>query len=136
MKVSSKLLNTVYDRTSGYCHICGKKLSFCNYGAVGAKAAWEIEHSNPKSRGGTDRLCNLYAACITCNRIKGTVTTRTARAWYGRTCAPPSFVARSARRGHDAFALMQFSYPVGVFPTRHSWPGVNFRPPRKRRNRW
>jgi hypothetical protein len=41
-------LNAIYDRTSGYCHIFHRKLVFTNYGIVGAKGAWEVEHSGPR----------------------------------------------------------------------------------------
>jgi 5-methylcytosine-specific restriction endonuclease McrA len=80
----------IYDRTSGYCHICHKKVAFTNYGVVGARGAWEVEHSNPRAEGGTDRLNNLYPACIPCNRSKGTQSTRTVRARNGKTRAPLS----------------------------------------------
>lgn len=63
-------VNDVYDRNGGYCWHCGKRLAFSNYGAVGAKGAWEVDHSVPLSRGGTDRLNNLVPACIECNRSK------------------------------------------------------------------
>ncbi len=81
----------IYDRTSGYCHLCKRKLSFKNYAKPGKKGAWEVEHSQPRAKGGSDRLSNLYAACIPCNRDKGTATTRTARGWHGRTRARTSF---------------------------------------------
>jgi len=71
MAFSSEQLNQIYNRTSGYCHICHKKLAFKNYGVFGARGAWEVEHSNPQAKGGTNRLNNLYPACITCNRSKG-----------------------------------------------------------------
>lgn len=80
----------IYDRTSGKCHICIKKLAFENYSFLGLKGAWEVEHSNPKSMGGTNRLNNLYASCITCNRSKNNKSTKSARAKYGRTKAPLS----------------------------------------------
>jgi len=83
-------LNEIYDRTDGRCHICGKKLSRINYSLIEGRAAWEVEHSRPRAKGGMDHLNNLYAACIRCNREKGTVTTQTARAWHGRTRAPLS----------------------------------------------
>ena len=57
-------LNDIFDKTDRDCHICGKRLAFSNYGVIGARGAWEVEHSVPRSRGGTDRLSNLYAACI------------------------------------------------------------------------
>ena len=67
-----------------------QKLCFNNHGQIGRKGAWEVEHSNARCNGGSDRLCNLYAAHITCNRQKGAGTTRTARGWHGRTKAPLS----------------------------------------------
>ena len=96
MRITEERLNAIYDRTSGYCHLCHKKLAFTNYGRYRHRGAWEIEHSVARVRGGTDRLCNLYAACIRCNRRKQHYTTRTARRWNGKTCAPLS-VARRAR---------------------------------------
>ena len=45
----------IFGKTDGDCHICGKKLAWSNYGIVGARAAWEVEHSVPRSAGGTDR---------------------------------------------------------------------------------
>lgn len=81
-------LKNIYDRTDGYCHICHRKLSFQNHGKHGAKGAWHIEHSIAKCNGGTDRLNNLYAACIACNIEKGTLHTRTARNHNGTTRAP------------------------------------------------
>ena len=62
----------VYDKTSGYCNYCGKKISLTNYGIVGNHGAWEIDHSKPKSKGGTDYLRNLVPACVSCNRDKST----------------------------------------------------------------
>ena len=90
MRYSNEQLNAIFDRTDGYCHICGRKLCFSNYGQWGKRGAWEVEHSNPRCNGGSDRLCNLYAAHISCNREKGAITTRTARGWNERTKAPLS----------------------------------------------
>ncbi len=102
MQYAREDLRAIYDRTSGYCHICGKKLALNNYGRFGDKGAWEVEHSNARARGGTDRLNNLYPACISCNRSKGAVTTRTARAWEGRKRAPLSREKRRAARRDNA----------------------------------
>lgn len=104
MSYDSTTLNRIYDRTSGYCHICGKKLSFTNYGKFGRKGAWEVEHSTPRAKGGTGHLNNLYAACIRCNREKQVVTTQTARCWHGRTKAPLSSARREEARGSNALA--------------------------------
>lgn len=85
---SNELLNWIYSRTDGYCHICGKKLSFLNYSFFLEKGAWEVEHSRPKANGGSHHRNNLFAACISCNRQKGKSSTRYARSQYGRTRAP------------------------------------------------
>lgn len=69
-------INEVYDRNDGYCWHCGKKLAFSNYGVIGSRGAWEIDHSVPVSRGGTDRLNNLVPACIECNRSKQDLSSR------------------------------------------------------------
>lgn len=101
---SSEQLSRIYDRTSGYCHICRKKLAFTNYGRPSARGAWEVEHSVARANGGSQHGNNLYAACITCNRAKGAATTRSVRAANGRTSAPLSRKARAAkRRGHTVF---------------------------------
>jgi hypothetical protein len=102
MIVTGARLNAIYDRTSGYCHVCGKKVYFTNYGRFGRRGAWEIEHSVARVNGGTDRLCNLYAACISCNRKKQHFTTRTARRWHGRTLAPLSITRRRQARLDNA----------------------------------
>ena len=80
--------NSIYDRTSGRCHLCHKKLSFNNYGLHGQRGAWEVEHSIARAHGGTNRLNNLYAACIACNRSKGVRATRGVRAGNGYSKAP------------------------------------------------
>lgn len=81
-------LRNIYDRTDGYCHLCHRKLSFQNHGTRGAKGAWHVEHSVARFHGGTDRLNNLYPACISCNIEKGTLRTRTIRSSNGVTRAP------------------------------------------------
>jgi 5-methylcytosine-specific restriction endonuclease McrA len=68
MERSAERLEAIFEKTDGRCHICGTKLAFCRYGQ---DRGWEIEHSIPVSLGGTDRLSNLYAAHIACNREKG-----------------------------------------------------------------
>lgn len=68
-------LSYIYDKTNGYCRYCGRKLSWKNYGRVGARAAWEVDHGIPLSRGGSDYFRNLWAACVFCNREKSDMTT-------------------------------------------------------------
>jgi hypothetical protein len=98
-------INAIYDRTSGYCHICARKVCFSNYGILGTKGAWEIEHSRPRARGGTNHGNNLYAACIPCNREKSHQwSTRTVRGWNGRKRAPLSPGKRREAKQQQALA--------------------------------
>ena len=64
-------LVVIFGKTDGHCHLCGRKLCFGNYAVVGARGAWEVDHSRPRVQGGTDYFRNLFPACITCNRGKG-----------------------------------------------------------------
>lgn len=104
MAYSTDELEVIYDRTSGYCHLCRKKLAFTNYGVLGARGAWEVEHSVARANGGTDRLNNLYAACIPCNREKRDGSTRAARARNGHTRAPLSREKRAQVRTRNTVA--------------------------------
>lgn len=101
---SQRELREIYDRTSGYCHLCGQKVYFTNYNKPGRRGAWEVEHSKARALGGTERLNNKYAAHIDCNRDKGTVTTRAARARHGQTKAPLSRERRADAKRENAVA--------------------------------
>lgn len=90
MAYSKERLRKIYERTNGQCHICRKKIAFKNYGANGSRGAWEVEHSKPRSKGGTDHGNNLYASCISCNRSKNNSSSKSARAKNGYKSAPYS----------------------------------------------
>ena len=94
-------LQKIFQKTDGNCHICHGKLSFTNYGNLGSRGAWNIEHSKPKAKGGSDHLNNLYAACISCNTDKGVKHTKTARAKYGYTRAPHSRTKKETVRNDN-----------------------------------
>ncbi len=102
MAFTKEQLDKIYNRTSGYCHICHKKLAFKNYGVFGARAAWEVEHSNPQIKGGTHHPNNLYPACISCNRSKGDSSTASVRAKNGKTCAPLSVGQREKAKTENS----------------------------------
>jgi 5-methylcytosine-specific restriction endonuclease McrA len=102
MRLTEGQVNEIFDRTSGKCHLCHKKLSFKNYARYGERGAWEVEHSVPRACGGSDRLNNLYAACISCNRAKGARTTRSIRLRRGLTRAPMSANTREAAKRWNA----------------------------------
>lgn len=101
MAYTDEQLTRIYDRTSGYCHICHKKLAFSNYAQYGERGAWEVEHSKPKAQGGTSHGNNLFAACISCNRSKRAGSTRAARNRNGQTRAPYSRAKANAKRSNN-----------------------------------
>jgi hypothetical protein len=113
MRYDIEILRRIYDRTDGHCHICGKKLSFVNYAIPSDRGAWEVEHSVAKAVGGTNHLNNLFPACISCNRAKGTGTSRAARAQYSRKRAPMSKDRKENIRGNSALAGMGLGAIVG-----------------------
>ncbi len=92
-------LTEIYDKTGGYCRYCKKKLAFTNYGRAGRKGAWEVDHGNPVSRGGTDYLRNLSPACIDCNRDKSDRTAQSYQRSVDQSSASSSsgcFIATAA----------------------------------------
>jgi len=76
MSYTDEELSYIYDKNNGYCHHCGKKLAFVNYGSFGSRGAWEVDHSHAKAQGGTDYMRNLFPSCISCNRSKGDLHSR------------------------------------------------------------
>lgn len=113
---------TVYNRTGGKCHICHKKLAFKNYGQHGERGAWEIDHSRPRARGGSNHGNNLFAACISCNRSKQAGSSRQARlaAGYRRSPLSPQakekskFWAAIQGAGVFGFAGARIAGPSGA----------------------
>lgn len=63
-------LNRILDKSNGYCYYCEIQLAWPNYGHMCKRGGWEVDHGLPLSRGGTDHLNNLRAACTLCNREK------------------------------------------------------------------
>lgn len=61
---------------------------------ISVRSGWEIDHSVPRARGGTDHLNNLFPAHISCNRRKQDGGTRAARASLGKARAPMSVERR------------------------------------------
>lgn len=90
MKTTKELRKEIFKKTDGRCHLCKMDLIFKNYGQFDEEGSWEIDHSVPVSKGGTDHMNNLFPACITCNREKKTHSSKTVRAWNGLTKAPLS----------------------------------------------
>lgn len=90
MKYDEDTLRAIYAKTNGHCHICTKSIALSNYGKHGKRGCWEVDHSIPLSRGGSDHLNNLLPAHTSCNRSKQAESSRAARRVYGKTRAPLS----------------------------------------------
>ena len=55
-----------WEKGDGFCSLCGRKLVQKN-GMYRKRSAWQADHSNPKSRGGTDNIRNMNPICTKCN---------------------------------------------------------------------
>lgn len=115
MRFQPQHLEKIFQRTSGYCHICHKKLNFNNYGNFGQRGAWEVEHSRPQAKGGSHSLNNLYPACISCNRAKGSKDNRSVRAQHGKKRAPLSVNKRRQVKRINAFKGLLLGALAGIF---------------------
>jgi 5-methylcytosine-specific restriction endonuclease McrA len=62
-KISKSLKQQVNDRARGCCEYCRSQRQF-------SPSGFEIEHTTPWSRGGSDTLENLALACGDCNSHK------------------------------------------------------------------
>jgi hypothetical protein len=90
MRTDQERLRQIFNKTDGRCHLSGRRLSFRNYGKVGRRGAWEVDHSRARINGGSHHLNNLYPASITANRSKQARTSRSARGDWGQARAPLS----------------------------------------------
>lgn len=114
MKNDIQRFTTICRRSDGCCHICHKTLVRKHYAKFGKRGAWEIEHSVPRSEGGTDHRNNLYPACISCNRQKGNATTRRARGRHGRTRAPFSKAKKATVQNENAVCGAALGVTAGL----------------------
>lgn len=97
------LRRTVFEKSSGLCHLCGAPIAYSNYGNHGTRGAWEIDHSKPRAQGGTDHLNNLYAAHTICNRSKQARSSASVRRENGLKRPPLSPAAMRKLKQGDAW---------------------------------
>ena len=114
MRMDNETLQRIFRKTNGRCHLTGQKLVFQNYGQFGFPGAWEIEHSIPVSRGGTDHINNLYPACISANRSKCDGTTRSVRSQNGLTRAPMSKTQQDQVRENNTWGGLAIGAAAGL----------------------
>lgn len=97
-------LDRIYARTGGDCHLCGGRLARLNYGRLGRRGAWEVDHSRARAVGGTHHRNNLFPAHIRCNRSKRASSSRSVRRGNGIPCSPPSTKRREQLRAENTVA--------------------------------
>lgn len=96
-------LERIFDRTSGRCHLCHKKLAWKNYGAPKeARGAWHVDHSRALARGGVDDLRNAMPACVSCNCSKRDGSNHSIRSRHKVSRAPLSRQRRREAKAANA----------------------------------
>lgn len=61
----------VWEKTNGYCHFCGEKVIFENYGKNKfIPGNWNIDHIFPRAMGGYNDTANYLPTCGECNGLK------------------------------------------------------------------
>ena len=93
MAYTKEQLRDIWRRTDGKCHLCGARHLLSDY-----TRTWEVDHSNPRAKGGGDWLSNYLVACIGCNRSKQASDNRAIRSQYGLPGKPPSAEEVQSRR--------------------------------------
>lgn len=102
-------LSDVLKKTGGRCHLCKKgRFSVKSYGTK-----WELDHSNPKARGGSDRRSNLLPAHVACNRSKQDRSTRSVRNENGFSKRPLSKDEQQAARAKNTVAAAGLGAVLG-----------------------
>lgn len=95
--MNSEELSEILEKTGGRCHLCKQgRLGVKSYGTK-----WELDHSNPKARGGTDRRSNLLPAHVSCNRAKRDRSTRSVRNENGFSRRPLSKAERAEAKARN-----------------------------------
>lgn len=85
MSLINSQLDEIFKKTDGKCRCCRKCLTRKNHGKVGARGAWQVDHSVSRKKKGSNSMRNLYPMCIDCNQKKGK------RTWseFKQHCANP-----------------------------------------------
>lgn len=86
----------VLEKSGGRCNYCRKNLRLGAHGLSQDQGGWHVDHSRPRSGGGSQHRNNLVAACVRCNLRKGARPSSFARAMNGLSAAPLSH-ARQTR---------------------------------------
>lgn len=102
-------LKNMYDSTSGRCHLCGEKIDFDAY-----PTEWEVDHSRPRSKGGTEHGNNLYPAHKSCNRARQNRLASVIRDQNGLSKPPLSRKQRKKKKKDKALTWGGLAAIAGV----------------------
>jgi len=85
---------------NGKCHYCEADITFYRKRAN----SLEVEHRIPISRGGTDKMDNLVAACKSCNRLKRNLTDAEFLAKFAKSDLAERSASQVAKDNSHSFA--------------------------------
>lgn len=79
-KFNWSTVRAVFKKTGGKCFYCGCVLpedtdDYDEQGLVVMSTRnWHIDHATPRSRGGSNKIDNLFPSCCSCNLAKSNMT--------------------------------------------------------------
>ncbi len=102
-------LQRIWKSTDGRCHLTSRRLRLKDYGIT-----WEVDHSKPRAKGGSDHGNNLKPALVTANRSKQAMTSRAVRQGNGLRRSPMSVAEQQRNRVNNAAAGAAVGVAVGA----------------------
>lgn len=94
MTYTDEQLKRIWKSTDGRCHLTGRRLLLKDYGKT-----WEVDHSKPRAKGGSDHGNNLKPALVSANRSKQATGSRATRRSHGLKRSPMSAAEQGRKRG-------------------------------------
>ena len=115
MKMTNELLDKVYAKTDGRCHLCHRRIVRSHHGQTDVLTGWHVDHSKARSVGGTDHLNNLFPACWECNLRKQALPSHIIRRRNGVSGIPQSRARKEQESDWDsAIGWILGAITVGV----------------------
>jgi 5-methylcytosine-specific restriction endonuclease McrA len=109
MSYTKAELRRIWASTAGRCHLSGKCVRLSDYGST-----WEVDHSKPRAKGGSDHGNNLKPATLKANRSKQARSSRAARRDHGLARSPMSKKEQGRRRGNNTAAGLAMGAGAGA----------------------
>lgn len=105
-------LRRIWKSTDGRCHLTGRPIKLKDYGKT-----WEVDHSKPRAKGGSNHGNNLKPATISANRSKQARSSRAARRAHGLPRSPMSPAEQERRRSQNTRTGVAIGAAVGALMT-------------------